>query len=140
GSSEIMPQGVLCRWLPLDRGVHVDFPGLYQLASQWHRLDIAYDASASDSYSEPWREGSYNFLALLHEIGHALGLTHPFDGDDRLPSSVDNRLYTVMSYTEVSNNPYTYFNESGSYWSDPARTLVSIPATMSTASSLIVLL
>lgn len=38
---------------------------------------------------------------ILHELGHALGLKHPFEGDIQLPISKDNTLYTVMSYTQV---------------------------------------
>ena len=37
----------------------------------------------------------------LHEIGHAMGLKHPFDGDPTLQTSLDNTQYTVMSYTDV---------------------------------------
>jgi len=40
-----------------------------------------------------------NPYVLLHEIGHALGLKHPFEGTTRLESSLDNHAYTVMSYT-----------------------------------------
>jgi len=36
---------------------------------------------------------------LLHEVGHALELKHPFAGDPTLNSSMDNFKYTVMSYT-----------------------------------------
>jgi Ca2+-binding RTX toxin-like protein len=36
---------------------------------------------------------------LLHEIGHALGFKHPFDGDVTLSSDLDNHRNTVMSYT-----------------------------------------
>ncbi|PLX37562.1 MAG: hypothetical protein C0606_04530 [Hyphomicrobiales bacterium] len=36
---------------------------------------------------------------LIHEIGHALGLKHPFDGDPTLPTSLDNAQHSVMSYT-----------------------------------------
>ncbi len=43
-------------------------------------------------------EGSMNFLTSIHEIGHALGLSHPFDQDVRLPALTDSRIYTVMSY------------------------------------------
>jgi hypothetical protein len=35
---------------------------------------------------------------LLHEIGHALGLKHPFDGPDTLTPTLDNGHETVMSY------------------------------------------
>ena len=43
--------------------------------------------------------GSYDFLTNLHEIGHALGLKHPFDDDPRAPAANDNYFYTIMSYT-----------------------------------------
>ena len=36
---------------------------------------------------------------ILHEVGHALGLKHPFEGLNTLPKYEDNNLYTVMSYT-----------------------------------------
>lgn len=36
---------------------------------------------------------------FLHEIGHNLGLKHPFDGDFVLSSADDNWSHTVMSYT-----------------------------------------
>jgi Ca2+-binding RTX toxin-like protein len=36
---------------------------------------------------------------LLHEIGHALGFKHPFEGDPTLDPSFDNHTYTIMSYT-----------------------------------------
>ncbi len=36
---------------------------------------------------------------LVHEIGHAIGLKHPFDGSPTLPTADDNMSITVMSYT-----------------------------------------
>ena len=36
---------------------------------------------------------------MAHEIGHALGLKHPFDGAVVLDPSLDNASETVMSYT-----------------------------------------
>ena len=50
-----------------------------------------------------WGVGSYNFEALMHEIGHALGLKHPFIGDVTLSSTLDNRTNSIMSYTDINN-------------------------------------
>ncbi len=36
---------------------------------------------------------------LRHEIGHALGFKHPFEGSLTLPGNLDNTDHTVMSYT-----------------------------------------
>ncbi|ANT63793.1 hypothetical protein AYJ57_25295 (plasmid) [Salipiger sp. CCB-MM3] len=40
---------------------------------------------------------------VMHELGHALGLSHSF-GDPALPDAYESNKYTVMSYTE---NPET---------------------------------
>ena len=47
------------------------------------------------------RAGTEGYETLLHELGHALGLGHPFDGTVRLPASEDNTNNTVMSYTRA---------------------------------------
>lgn len=66
--------------------------------------------------SEEWTPGSMSFETVLHEIGHALGLKHPFsehsdesddepddDSDDSFESvlskELDKTIYTIMSYT-----------------------------------------
>jgi serralysin len=43
-------------------------------------------------------EGSYAFQTLLHELGHSLGLQHPFEGNLTLAGAVDNQAHTVMTY------------------------------------------
>ena len=41
---------------------------------------------------------------LLHEIGHALGLKHPFSDTHTLPRAEDNNKFTVMSYDANPDN------------------------------------
>jgi serralysin len=66
-------------------------------------------------------QGSYSFFAMLHELGHAMGLAHP--GDYNASPGVvieygthaqfteDSHQYTVMSYFDESNTTDSY----GSY-------------------------
>ncbi len=43
--------------------------------------------------------GGKGYRALLHEIGHALGLKHPFEGGAVLPASEDFYNFTLMGYS-----------------------------------------
>lgn len=58
------------------------------------------------------------FMTVLHELGHSLGLKHPFDKDDGpviLPEGEDNYAYTLMSYNKPSSEPgdeYAWYYES----------------------------
>ena len=59
-------------------------------------------------------EGRIGYGSLLHEIGHGLGLKHPFEDDgpfDIAPSLYNTSLYTNMAYEDVFNSfltdPYT---------------------------------
>jgi hypothetical protein len=56
--------------------------------------------------------GTNGYETLLHELGHALGLKHPFDTDSdnptTLPASQDNTNYTLMSYTDAGGAHSTY--------------------------------
>lgn len=50
------------------------------------------------AYGTPGDPGTFNFHVFVHEIGHALGLKHPFE--DAPVLSNDSIKQTVMSYSE----------------------------------------
>jgi serralysin len=52
--------------------------------------------------------GGQGYETLLHELGHALGLKHPFEDGATLPSAQDNSSNTLMSYTSAGGNHSTY--------------------------------
>ncbi|MEM7453245.1 MAG: M10 family metallopeptidase [Planctomycetota bacterium] len=50
-----------------------------------------------------WNKGDPAFTIFMHELGHALGMKHPFDASAPprvLPPATEFHTYTVMSYTE----------------------------------------
>lgn len=54
--------------------------------------------------AQDWNPGTISFETILHEIGHTLGLKHPFFNSDKpdaatLPTSLDSIINTLMSYT-----------------------------------------
>lgn len=57
--------------------------------------------------------GSAGYETLLHEIGHMLGLKHPFEtstqNGNTLPYAEDNSAFTLMSYRD-SGGPYSSFS------------------------------
>jgi Ca2+-binding RTX toxin-like protein len=73
--------------------------------------DVWINNPASSAGSQPL--GSYNFMAIIHELGHALGLEHP--GDYAAAAGViptynndaayveDSLQYSIMSYFDAYN-------------------------------------
>ncbi len=81
--------------------------------------DIWLASTAKGLTSTDWTVGSYNYEALMHEIGHALGLKHPFEGSDVLPDAQNSRLYSLMAYQDPPNNLFVRLmhNADGTvYW------------------------
>ncbi|UVW28628.1 DUF4214 domain-containing protein [Massilia sp. H6] len=48
--------------------------------------------------------GTEGYETLLHELGHAVGLKHPFEGDIVLSAGQDNAGNTLMTYAPHTNN------------------------------------
>jgi serralysin len=77
-------------------------------------------STLSSGASDPsWAVGSYNYNALIHETGHALGLKHPFEGTgtfDVLPVAQDTRQYSVMSYTDHPHSLFVRVTQTSDGW------------------------
>lgn len=62
------------------------------------------DVWISNNYSDKsFSLGSFEYILILHELGHALGLKHPRDHTPVLPSTLDNHQFSIMSLTNSSN-------------------------------------
>lgn len=67
--------------------------------------------------------GANGYHTMLHETGHALGLTHPFSGSTTLNTFLDSHKYTVMSYSTVA-----FFNGGNSSYYPTTPMLLDIQA------------
>ena len=79
------------------------------------------DITGNDFSTDGIGAGGFNYFAALHEIGHALGLSHPFDtsddqsnGDQNLALAYDSMRYTVMTYSQLDRNYVLQLQSSGS--------------------------
>ena len=83
------------------------------------------DPSSGDVwFSEDWltnrpvggsiAHSDYDFNTILHEVGHALGLKHPFEttfyNSQLVPAQFDSLMYTIMSYDTFAGD-----TDSGAY-------------------------
>ena len=80
----------------------------------WFEIADTDVSGASDFDTAGIDDAGGNYYAALHEIGHAIGLAHPFDSSASggtgatLASTYDTQRYSVMSYTR----------DDRSYWID----------------------
>jgi serralysin len=76
--------------------------------------------SNSAHYYDNPAPGNYAFKAIMHEIGHGLGLKHPHDVSGAfgaIPADQDSGEYSVMSYRSYVGAPTNqgYTNETWGY-------------------------
>ncbi len=74
---------------------------------------------SNTSFNATLADGTRGTVTLMHEIGHALGLKHPFldsDADSNLnfgpylPAVDDSQIWTVMSYNRVDSRNVLEFS------------------------------
>ena len=63
-----------------------------------------------------YQVGKNGYELLLHEIGHAMGLKHPFDGAATLPVDLDQTGFTVMAYDAVPHSTIVTVTGDVSSW------------------------
>ena len=97
--------------LAISQSIQANTAGLSYFPNKDYELGS--DIFISKEYSNPLKLENgltnYDYEVLLHEIGHALGLKHPFEGDrdnvSILNSYEDQTKFTAMSY---DNYPDTF--------------------------------
>jgi PKD repeat protein len=78
---------------------------MFHVAGDVH-LNPAYDRLIdTNGFQQP--AGEHGYTALVHEIGHALGLKHPHSGTPVMPAELDTSTNTMMSYNFQGESPAT---------------------------------
>ncbi len=72
--------------------------------------DVHLNPSYNNTGSNGWASapGNHGYQALWHEIGHALGLKHPFEGSVQAPAGLDNFNFTTMTYNFTGGEPTSW--------------------------------
>ena len=60
--------------------------------------DIFMNANFYEANDSTMAPGIRGYSIMIHEIGHAIGLKHPFEGEPEIDDAYDSGYYTVMSY------------------------------------------
>jgi serralysin len=65
--------------------------------------DVWLNATA---FWDGYTPGKFGYMTYVHELGHALGLSHPFEGNKALayPANEDSYDFSLMSYSAVAGS------------------------------------
>lgn len=87
-----------------NEAAHAYLPGDFPEAGDVWFKNGAWHTNASKAI----KKGSYDYLVILHEIGHAIGLEHPFERPQKIQKASDSYAYTVMSYSAMAGSKDNY--------------------------------
>lgn len=102
--------------------------------------DIFLNASYYAADPSTIAPGIRGYSILLHEIGHALGFKHPFEGDPTIDPAHDSGAYTIMSYdrprsttslgpVDIEASQIYYGSRDLDFHYDPAKLELTIAGT-----------
>ncbi len=69
--------------------------------------DVWINANQPVASGDNYNIGANGYQTLIHELGHALGLAHPFEGSVKLAANFEHLKYTVMSYSDAPKHQDT---------------------------------
>lgn len=98
-----------------------DWTGLTTLSQLENQQFVMLDNSNSDNDKPVFGTDAYS--TVFHEMGHALGLNHPFDTEGTnlavLPQFIDNAAWSIMSYTDPTKEGNESWYVSGDQYYSP---------------------
>ena len=80
------------------------YPNLYGASG-----DIWFGSGQGGQNQNPV-SGGYGFATFIHELGHALGLNHPHEGNTPAVAGEDQLKYSIMSYRDFAGDDTAGYN------------------------------
>jgi hypothetical protein len=87
---------------------------------------------SAEDLPDNWDKGSYGFVTLVHEIGHTLGLDHPFVVSTA-PATLDSQRFTVMSYNWLEERYVSFSIENGQFYANFSQPVAETPMVLDIA-------